>query len=393
MDVAAIVCAGTDVAEPLEVSLVGRREIRAAAYEPSDERRECVHDRAADGAGRERLRRIERGKRLQKLLARGEGEGRRLRTRLLCLVREAVLLESPRAEYGIHLVGDEETLLGIEAKRLLGGRKLLGAKRRAVAVGGVVLRRGAAADVRSGDDYRRGSHHLLGAAVDAVDCGGIVAVDLEDLPAIALEALFGVVGHREGGVTLDGDVVGVVYKGKVVELESARETRRLVGNALLEVAVAAEDPRAVRDLRLLRGKRKADAHRDALAERPRRNLDAGRDAALGVAGATAAPLTEGLELVHRKTAHAGKVKERVDEGRGVAAGEDQAVATDPFGILGVDVEVLEPEDGSEVGHAHRGAGVTGFCLFNYVRAKAADGVGDETECIFCDFHRRVLYHR
>ena len=247
--------------------------------------------------------------------------------------------------------------------------------------------------MRRRDDYRGGSHHLLGAAVDAVDRGRIVAVDLEDLPAIALKALLGVVGHCEGGVTLDGDVVGVVYKSKVVELEGAREARRLMGDALLEIAVAAEDPSAVSDLRLLRGKRKADTHRDALSERSGRHLDAGRDTALGVTGAAAAPLAEGLEFVHRKTAHAGKVEESVDEGRGVAAGEDEPVATGPFGILGIDIEVLEPEDGSEVGHAHRGTWVAGFRLFNHVRAEAADGVGNETECIFGEFHRRVLYHR
>ena len=262
-----------------------------------------------------------------------------------------------------------------------------------MAVGGVVLRRGAAADVRRRDDYRGGSHHLLGAAVDAVNRGRIVAIYLENLPAIALEALLGVVGHREGSVALDGDVVGVVYKGKVVKLDGTRETRRLVGNALFEVAVAAEDPRAVRDLRLLRGKRKTDAHGDALAEGSSRNLDARRDAALGVTGATAAPLAEVLELVHRKAAHAGEVEERVNEGRSVAAGEYEAVATGPFGVLGVDVEVLEPKDGSEVGHAHCGAGMTGFRLFNHVRAERADGVGDETECIFGNFHRRILYHR
>ena len=247
--------------------------------------------------------------------------------------------------------------------------------------------------MRGRDDYRGLPGDLLRAGKDAVDRDGIVAVDFEDLPAVALEPLFGVVGHREGGVTLDCDVVGVVYESKVVELESAREARRLVGDALFEVAVAAEDPRAVSYALPLRREREADGHRDALAERSRRHLDAGRHAALGVAGAAAAPLAERHELLHLKPAHAGEVEERVYERGGVAAREHEAVAICPGRILRVDVEVLEPEDGSEVGHAHRSAGVAGFRLFNHVSAEAADGVCDKTECIFGKFHRCVLYHR
>ena len=185
-------------------------------------------------------------------------------------------------------------------------------------------------------------------------------------------------------------MVGVVYESKVVELESASEARRLVGDTLLEVAVAAEDPRAVSDALPLRRKRETDGHRDALAKRPRRHLDAGRHAALGVAGAAAAPLAERHELLHLKPAHAGEVEERVYERRGVAAREHEAVALCPGRILRVDVEVLEPEDGSEVGHAHCGARMARFGLFNHVRAEAADGVCDKTECIFGNFHRGYI---
>ena len=84
------------------------------------------------------------------------------------------------------------------------------------------------------------------------------------------------------------------------------------------------------------------------------------------------------------------MEERVNEGRGVSAGENEAVATGPFGVLGVDIEVLEPEDGSEVGHAHCSARVARFGLFNHVRTEAADGICDETECIFGNFHRGYI---
>ena len=79
-------------------------------------------------------------------------------------------------------------------------------------------------------------------------------------------------------------------------------------NSLLEVAVAAEHPRAVvvhgqavlvavaRGLHAL-GEREAHAHRDALSERPRRDLNAGCEAAFGMSGAARAELAERLEFV------------------------------------------------------------------------------------------------
>ena len=269
-------------------------------------------------------------------------------------------------------------------------RDFLRAQRRAVAGGAVLLGRGAEADVRRRNDEDRLVLHVRRTAVDAVNRLDVVSVDLQHLPAVALEAPLGVVPHGERRIALDRDVVRVVDENEVGQLHRAGPRADLVRDALLEVAVAAKDPGLVRDRRFLGGQREADAHGNALAERSRRHLDAGHEPALGVARTAAAPLTEGLELVHRELAHAGEVKERVHEGGGVPAREDKAVAARPQGILRIDVEMLEPENARQVGHAQGRAGMSGVRLLDDVRAEAADGRRHEFQFVSCQFHISIV---
>ena len=286
----------------------------------------------------------------------------------------------------VDLLRDDKALVRIEAERLLDARHLVRAERRTVAVGRVLLGGRAVADVRRRDDEDRLASHLLRAHVDAVNRLRIVSVDLEDLPAVALEAQLRVVVHREGRVALDRDVVRIVDENEVVELHRTGPRADLVADALLKVAVAAEDPRAVARLRLLRRQREADAHRNALAERTRRHLDARHQAALGMPGAAAAPLAEGLELVHRKPADASEVEERVDERGGVSAREDETVAIRPGDILRINPEMVQPEDGRQVRHAHRRAGMPRIGLFNHVRAQAANRIRNQLHLISRNLH-------
>ena len=76
------------------------------------------------------------------------------------------------------------------------------------------------------------------------------------------------------------------------------------------------------------GHRHPDAHREALAERPRRRLDARGVAVLRVAGGVAPPLAELLQLVEREVV-AREVEEAVEERRAVAGREHEAVAVGP----------------------------------------------------------------
>jgi hypothetical protein len=76
------------------------------------------------------------------------------------------------------------------------------------------------------------------------------------------------------------------------------------------------------------GDRHADGIADALAERPRRRLDALGQVALGMARREAAPLAELLDLLDRQVV-ARQVQQRVEEHGAVARREDEAVAVWP----------------------------------------------------------------
>lgn len=105
-------------------------------------------------------------------------------------------------------------------------------------------------------------------------------------------------------------MVVVVEDDQAAEAEVPREAARLGGDALLEAAVAADDE-GVRvddgealavelggEVRLR--DRHADRVRDALPERPRRNLDRRVEHVLGVARGDAVELPEALELRERE---------------------------------------------------------------------------------------------
>ena len=286
----------------------------------------------------------------------------------------------------VDLLRDLERFGGVEAQRLLQLRDLLRAERRPVGVGGILFRRCAEADVRRGDDQNGLPLHVRGPAVGAVNRLKVVAVHGEDFPAVALETLFRVVVHRERDVALDGDAVRVVDEDEVVQAHRARPRANLVRDALLHVAVAAEDPRLVGDGGLLRRKREADAHGDALPQGARRHLDAGQEAALRVTRATRTPLAERLQVVHRHLAHAGQVKERVDERGGVAARKDETVAAGEEGVFWIDIEMLQPEDARQIRKAERRAGMAGVRFFNHVRRETTDRRGDQFVFVKCSLH-------
>ena len=243
----------------------------------------------------------------------------------------------------------------------------------------------AEADRRAADDEdRAGERKLLRAAERLVDRRGIVAVAVEDAPAVGLEARGRVVaeGVRDGA--LDRDAVAVVERDEARDAERAGEGRRLVRDAFLQVAVAAEHPDPVREQLRAGGveargghglrERHADGVGEALAERTGGNLDAGGAAALGVAGRLRAELAEAAQVVERE-AEAELVQQRVEERRAVAAGEDEAVAIGPGGHRAGDAQVVEGERGRHVGHAHGHAGVAGIGLLDLVDREAAQDVG------------------
>ena len=146
---------------------------------------------------------------------------------------------------------DDEGLLRVEAEQLLGGGDLLVAEGGAVRLAGVLLGRGRPRDDRVQHDEGRLVGDLVARAdrreqgVDVLDVGravGVLApVDVDDVPAVCLEAGCDVLAERDVGVVLDRDLVGVVDDGEVAELLVAGERARLVGDALLHVAVGGDD--------------------------------------------------------------------------------------------------------------------------------------------------------
>ena len=120
----------------------------------------------------------------------------------------------------------------------------------------------------------------------------------------------------------------------------------------------------------------ADGHAEALAERAGGDFDAGGLAVLGVAGGVGAPLAELLELRHGQVV-AGEMQRAVEQRRGVAVGEDEAVAVDPLGVGGIVLHELVVEQVGDGCAAEGRAGVAGVGLLNGVDGEEAEGVDGE----------------
>ena len=125
---------------------------------------------------------------------------------------------------------------------------------------------------------------------------------------------------------------------------------------------------------------------DALAQRPGGRLHTAGVSVLGMAGAAAIELTETAEVVQRhgwlvggptvgvQLFDARKVQDRVEQHRGVPAGEDEAVAVGPAGLGRIVAEHLVPEHVGDGGQGHGRAGVAALGRFDGVHRKGADRV-------------------
>ncbi len=268
-------------------------------------------------------------------------------------------------------------LVRVEAQDPLGGRDLLLAERGAVRRRGV-LRVGG----RPGDD---GAHRDEGRAPGlgprrlqrrvqglGIQVPVLLLVHPLHVPAVGLVPLQGVLGEGGRRVALDGDVVVVPHDDQIAEPLVAGERGRLGRHALLQVAVAGDDPDRVVEGGVALGRlrveepplvagrhRHADRVGDALAQRAGRRLDARRVPVLGVPGGAAAPGAERLEVVQLQ-AVSGQEELDVLGQAGVARGEDEAVPARPVRIGRVVAHQLLVEqvrDGRQA-HGRTGMAVT-----------------------------------
>ena len=157
----------------------------------------------------------------------------------------------------------------------------------------------------------------------------------------------------------------------------------LAGDALHHVAVRAQGVGVVVDdgvPRLVVGRPEerlrdgeADARGRALAEGTGGHLDAGRHHVLGVAGGFGVKLPKALEVAEGKIV-ARQVEKAVEQHRAVARREDEPVAVDPLGVLGVELQVPRVEGVGDGGAPEGQPRVAALGGLDGVEGESPDGV-------------------
>ena len=214
----------------------------------------------------------------------------------------------------------------------------------------------------------------------------VVPVHLQHIPAIPLEALADILAVSQFGVPLDGDVVAVVKTDQLVQAEMPGDGKRLVRDPFHEVAVAAFEigvmvhdgmPGPVEPLGQHR-LRQRHAHRIGapLAQRAGRGLNPRRVAILRVAGRTAAPLPELLQLLQGKII-AAYMQQAVEQHGAMATGLHIAVAIRPGRVGGIVLEELEEQHRGKIRHAHGHARMTGIRFLYTIHGQSAEGMGNQ----------------
>ena len=393
VDVAPGIVLRGEVGALFHVRLIGRRQVGRAADQVGDAVGELVQHRGARAAGRVRLGEVEKIRFLFQIgqiaahvlpVQRRQGGVGLLvfLEKLLPFALSGSALARDRTAVFGDFVGDLEGRAG-PAEVLFQLAHVLFAERRAVAGLGPREGRAVADDALADDEggFFRLRLRLAHAAAQLVEV--VRVLDVQDLPALRLEAHGHVLAEGDVRIPLDGDVVVVVKEDELAQLVRAGEGAGLVGDALFQAPVAAErvgvvvdDGEALavegrREVRL--GERHADGVGDALAERAGRRLDAGRVAVFGMTGRLVAQLAEVDQVLFGEV-----VPEQIEEGiqqhGAVSRGEHEAVAVIPFRVLRVELQKVR-EDGIADGRAaERQAGVAGVCLLDRIRRQGADGV-------------------
>ncbi len=362
VEVAAVIAARLERAGAVDERLGRGREIGRSADQPGEPGGDRVQDLAAgiarghallvrreDGdVGVPALGELVRQHRVELLRQIGLGGAIGLAQRLPCGAERLAAFGDGAFEPLLHAVGDEELGILGPAIGLLGAADVVVGHRLAMRLGGA-LDRAAIADDRVNHDQGRPVVGALELRDRGGDGGGVVGiVHVDDVPAIGLEALADILVEGEIGAAFDRDVVRIVDPAEVGKLEVAGEAGRLGRDALHHAAVSGEAVDVVIEdgqafAIVARGEpalgdRHADRIAAALAERAGGGLDAGRVAIFGVAGGLGADLAEILDVLQADRRIAGRiavlvdlldareVEQRIEQHRGVADRQDEAVA-------------------------------------------------------------------
>ena len=222
----------------------------------------------------------------------------------------------------------------------------------------------------------------LGGLDGGMDRLGIVPIHPGGRPAGGGKARQLVGRARQGGGAVDGDEVVIPQHGQLGELQVAGEIRRLLADALHEVAVGGEhEGTVIHDVRPESGSQRplrhghADRGGNALAQRPRGGLDAFGDEILGVARGERAQLPEALDLVHGHLLEAEQVHDGIKQHGAMAGGEHETVTIRPMGRGRIDLQHLGEQNGRHVRRPHGQARMAAIGGLHRVHGQEPDGVG------------------
>ena len=258
---------------------------------------------------------------------------------------------------------DGERLLVRPPEIPLGQPYFLFTQRRAVGRRSVLLVGAPIGDVRPYDDERGPIRPRLGFLDRAINCNQVVPVfHLLNMPPIGLEPAGHIVAVGEFGRAVNRDPVVVVEPDEPPEPQMTRQRRHLVGDTFHEIAITRDEvDRGVhnivaRTIELGGQVRRAEGHShciaEALAQWPRRGLDARCQAVLRMPRRLAAPLAEILKFLQRQVV-ARQVEQAVEQHRRVTAGEHEAIAPGPLGIGRIVPQMSGPQ---QIGEGRQGHG-------------------------------------
>ena len=161
---------------------------------------------------------------------------------------------------------------------------------------------------------------------------------------------------------------------------------RFVVDAFHQAAVACDRPCAVIDQIVPEGgvqvplrHRHAHGHGQPLPQRAGGAFHAIEQEILRMARARAAELPEIADIVHRRPFVAGQVEQRIDQHRTVAGRQHEPVAIGPFGRGRIEFQIVGPQHGGNVRHAHRHAGMPAIGGLHCIHRERADGIGHGRE--------------
>ena len=122
------------------------------------------------------------------------------------------------------------------------------------------------------------------------------------------------------------------------------------------------------------GKRHANGHGETLPERTGGGFNAAGVAEFGMTCSLRAKLAEIFDLIQRHILVAGEIEQGVEQHRAMTGGQDKAVPVGPIGFRRIEFEKFGEEDGGDIGHPHRHAGMAGVGGLDGVHGQGADGV-------------------